>query len=64
MNTYLHGFLTYFENVIHPAAGKGESPKNKSRSSKPSYALQATPDCLNIRTAAKAQNSLRRNPAP
>lgn len=64
MNTYLHSFLTYFEHVIHPAAGKSENLKSKRKSSTAAYSLQASPDCLNIRAAVRANNSVRRNPAP
>jgi len=65
MNTYLHSFLTYFEHVIHPAAGKSENLKSKRKSStSAAYSLQASPDCLNIRAAVRANNSVRRNPAP
>jgi hypothetical protein len=63
MNTYLHCFLTYFENVINPAEGKSEW-KNKRRNSKASYASPSSPDSLNIRAAYRSQNSVRRNPAP
>jgi len=63
MNTYLHCFLTYFENVINPAEGKSEL-KNKRRNSKASYAYPSSPDSLNIRASYRAQNSVRRNPAP
>lgn len=64
MNTYFYSFKSYFETVIHPAAGKPEIPKNKRRSSKTSYLPQASPDCLNIRAAVRANNAVRRNPAP
>ena len=64
MNTYLHSFLTYFDHVIHPAGGKSDNTKPKRRTSKTAYALQASPDCLNIRAAVRANNSVRRNPAP
>ncbi|HYO23145.1 MAG TPA: hypothetical protein VER36_12130 [Flavisolibacter sp.] len=65
MNTYLHSFKTYFDNVIHPAAGKSDAQKSKRKSSKTtSYFSQASPDCLNIRAAVRSQNNVRRNPAP
>jgi hypothetical protein len=64
MNTYLHSFITYFEQVIHPAGGKSEMIKSKRRSNKPSTSFSASPDCLNIRAAVRANNSVRRNPAP
>jgi hypothetical protein len=64
MNTYLHSVKIYFEHVIHPAAGKNDAQKTKRRNSQTSYALQASPDCLNIRAAVRSQNNVRRNPAP
>ena len=64
MNTYLHSFKSYFENVIHPAGGKPDTIKAKRRNSKPSAPLPASPDCLHIRAAVIANNSVRRNPAP
>jgi hypothetical protein len=63
MNTYLHSFITYFENVIHPA-GKSDPQKAKPRSSKATYQLQTSPDSLNIRASVRKQDSVRRNPAP
>ncbi len=64
MNSYFYSFRTYVEAVIHPAAGKTEIPKNKRRSSKTPALPQASPDCLNIRAAVRANNAVRRNPAP
>jgi hypothetical protein len=64
MNNILYNFLTYFENVIHPAAGKIEAQKNKRRNSKASNQVPASPDCLHIRAAVRSNNSIRRNPAP
>ena len=64
MNTYLHNVRSYFEIVIHPAGGKSNAPKSKRRNSKTPYSLQASPDCLHIRAAVRANNAVRRNPAP
>ena len=64
MNTYFYSFLSYFDNVIHPAEGKSDSLKNKRRNSKPSFVPPSSPDSLNIRAAFRAHNSVRRNPAP
>lgn len=64
MNAYLHNFITYFEMVVHPAAGKNEVQKNKPRSSKQSAIIQASPDALHIRAAVRANNAVRKNPAP
>lgn len=64
MNTFLYGFFNYFDNVIHPAAGKTEPLKNKRRNSKATQQFQATPDCLNIRASLSKNDSVRRNPAP
>lgn len=64
MNTYLSGVFTYFENVLHPATGKNEAPKVKRRGSKASPQLQISPDCMNMRAAARQQDMVRRNPAP
>lgn len=64
MNVCLHNILTYFETVIHPAAGKDDLQKGKQRASKPAYSRQVSPDCLNIRANVRTQNIVRRNPAP
>ena len=65
MNGYLQNFLTYFETVLHPAAGKDDVRKIKRRNSnKTAYTRQVSPDCLNIRATVRTQNSVRRNPAP
>ena len=64
MNGYLYNFFTYFETVIHPAAGKSDQRKSKRRSSKPANSVQTSPDSLNIRTTVRTQNPVRRNPAP
>lgn len=64
MNVYLHNILSYFETVIHPAAGKDDLQKTKRRTGKPSYSTQVSPDCLNIRANVRVQNGVRRNPAP
>lgn len=64
MNTYLHSMMFYIENVMHPAGGQPELQKGKRRTSKKSFARQASPDALNIRATVRAQNSVRRNPAP
>lgn len=64
MNTYLHSFLTYFENTLHPAAGKSDLQKAKRKTSKPLSQFRATPDCLNMRAAIRKQDTVRRNPAP
>jgi hypothetical protein len=63
MNTYLHSFITYFETVIHPAAGKPELQKSQRRS-KSASSKQGSPDSLNIRATVRANNTVRRNPAP
>lgn len=64
MTGYLFNIWTYFEAVIHPAAGKGEVQKVKRRSNKPSYSAHGSPDSLNMRANVRAQNAVRRNPAP
>ena len=64
MNTYLHSFLTYFEQVVHPAAGKSSAEKRKKRSGASTVIPKATPDSMNIRDLYKRQDSFRRNPAP
>jgi hypothetical protein len=64
MNTYLHSMMFFFENVIHPAGGQSEAQKSKRKSSKKNYSVQTSPDSLNIRATVRAQNSVRRNPAP
>jgi hypothetical protein len=64
MNGCLHHILTYFEAVIHPAAGKDDVQKNKRRNSKPAYYSQVSPDSLHIRASLRTQNAARRNPAP
>ena len=64
MNTYLSGFITYFDHVIHPAGGKSELQKNKRKSGKKSNTIQASPDSMNMRASLRADNGVRRNPAP
>jgi len=64
MNTYLHNFKTYFDNVLHPAAGKNNNQNTKARSSKLTYQAQASPDSLNRRASVHKQDNIRRNPAP
>ena len=64
MNTYLHSMMFYFENVIHPAGGQSDVQKSKRKTSKKNYSTQVSPDSLNIRASVRAQNSVRRNPAP
>ena len=64
MNAYLHNFFTYFVTVLHPAGGKDELRKMKSRNSKPSFSRQVSPESLNIRANVRTQNYVRRNPAP
>ena len=64
MNTYLHSFMTYFEMVVHPAAGKSEMEQSKPKSSKTKTSIQASPDSLHIRAAVRANNAVRKNPAP
>jgi hypothetical protein len=64
MTTYFHSAVSYFEQIIHPAAGKGSSEKKRKRSGIPPVISRATPDSLNIRELMKKQDSFRRNPAP
>ncbi|RYD75695.1 MAG: hypothetical protein EOP53_16020 [Sphingobacteriales bacterium] len=64
MNTYLHNVIFYIENVIHPAGGQPEIQKTKPKSSKKGFSTQVSPESLNIRATVKAQNGVRRNPAP
>ena len=64
MKIYLYNFLSYFENVIHPAAGKEGSETRKTRTKKSKSQPYTTPDSLNIREMVHKQNSFRRNPAP
>lgn len=64
MNGYFHQLFSCIETVIHPAAGKAELRKQKRRTSKPPYALQASPDSLHIRASVRMQNPVRHNPAP
>lgn len=64
MNTYLHHVIFYIENVIHPAGGQPEVQKTKRKSTKKAFSTQVSPDSLNIRATVRAQNSVRRNPAP
>lgn len=64
MNTYLHSFLNYFEQVIHPAAGKDEMQKNKRRNSKTLPQIITSPDSLNMRASLRKHDNVRRNPAP
>lgn len=64
MNACLHTFLSYFEAVLPPPAGKHNVHKEKSRTGKSFYLSQASPDCLNLRASVRTQNGVRRNPAP
>jgi hypothetical protein len=64
MNNYLHEFFTYFENAVHHAAPKESLSKKKKRNSQQTYQLQASPDCFNMRSTVRKQDSIRRNPAP
>jgi hypothetical protein len=64
MNTYLCNVIYYFENAIHPAGGKAELQKSKRTSGKSTFLGQASPDSSNIRAAVRANNNVRRNPAP
>ena len=64
MNTYLHNMFFYIENVIHPAGGQPEMQKGKRKTSKKPFSKQASPEALNIRATVRAQNSVRKNPAP
>ena len=63
MNNLLHGFVTLFETVAHPAGGKMTMSK-KRKNSVATVNPKATPDSLNIRDLIKRQDSFRRNPAP
>lgn len=64
MNAYLHTFLSYFEAVLPPSAGKSNVQKEKPRSGKPLYSPPVSPDCLHLRASVRTQNGVRRNPAP
>lgn len=64
MNTSLHQFLTLFEDIAHPAAGRAVSEKKRKRTSTLSNYPNGTPDSRNIRGVFKSQDSTRRNPAP
>lgn len=64
MNIYLHSFLNYFDQVIHPAAGKDEMQKSKRRNTKILPQFMASPDSLNMRASIRKQDNVRRNPAP
>lgn len=64
MNNYIYNAIILFEQVIHPAAGRGTIEKKKSQRSPAAIYPKATPDSLNIRDVIKRQDSFRRNPAP
>ncbi len=64
MNRYFHSFLTLFENVVHPAAGRPVADKQKKRASALPVSPKATPDSLDIRNSYKKEGGFRRNPAP
>lgn len=63
MNGYLFNFFTYFDAVLHSASSKSDVQKSRRRSST-STIRQASPDSLNMRAAQRANNAVRRNPAP
>jgi hypothetical protein len=65
MNTCIKSLMTYFEMVLHPAAGwadEKQTRKRKSQKSTPS--LKHSPECFNMRGISKSQEKMRRNPAP
>lgn len=64
MTTYIHHFFNYFENVLHPAAGKSVLEKKKRSTVNNIAPSRATPDSLNLRDMLKKQDGFRRNPAP
>lgn len=64
MNTYLHGFITYFESSLQPAAVKNDSKKTKKKRNYHDPQFGASPDCLNRRASARMQDTVRLNPAP
>lgn len=64
MKMHLHKFISYFEHVIHPAAGKNGLQKPKRRNSKSVYDFKASPDSSNIRASLRKQDNVRFNPAP
>lgn len=64
MNVYLRNLFGYFE-VLHPASGWAENAdKTKPKPKKSKPAQQFSPDSWNLRSAAKKENAIRRNPAP
>lgn len=64
MNHYLRCLFTYFENVLHPAAGwSAEKEKRKRRTEKTTHILPS-PECFNVRGASKKNDKVRCNPAP
>jgi hypothetical protein len=65
MNTCLRSLFTYFDLVLHPAAGwADEKHTRKRKTQKNVSAVKPSPECFNVRGIAKAQDKLRRNPAP
>lgn len=64
MNAYLNQIINFFDNSMHPAAGKETVTKKKGRTSNLAFSLQASPDCLNMRSTVRKQDNVRRNPAP
>ncbi len=64
MNHYFHHVFNLFDYVVHPAAGKPVSGKQKKRSNNAPVSPRATPDSIDIRDANKKQEGYRRNPAP
>ena len=64
MTSYLHNMIFYLETVIHPAGGQPDGQKTKRRSGKKNSLKHTSPDSHNIRATLKAQNNVRKNPAP
>lgn len=64
MNISISQFITLFESIAHPAAGRAVAEKKKKRSSAMQAYPTGTPDSRNIRGVYKSQDSIRRNPAP
>lgn len=67
MTSCLQSLFTYFENVLHPAAGwsDGNAEKKKRKSSSGFGATAPiSPESFNMRGLAKKQDKVRHNPAP
>jgi hypothetical protein len=64
MTTYLRCLFAYFENVLHPASGWSNEPEKRKRRTAKAQHMLPSPDCFNVRGAAKKNDKMRRSPAP